>query len=390
MKRNPARPIVLAASLFAAAAVIGADTKPKKAAAPAAPAPAAAAAKGSEIPTQPDAVLATVNGDAIKAAEVDAAIGKILAQRGMPIDALPPGQRDQAVRSMLDDLILDKLVSKASADIAVAPADVDSEFAKIRQRRGGTDDEIKKELSKMGMTIESLKSEIGTRMKQRRWVDEQIKGKFKDPSDTDAKEFYEKNPQHFEQPEQVRASHILFRLEQNATPEQITAASKKAEGAIARTAKEDFAKLADELTEDPSGKGQGGDLNYFPRKGAMVEPFAEAAFKLQKDEVAKEPVRSNFGYHVIKVTDRKAASKQSFDEAKTQIVEFLGREKKNAAVEEVLKNLRDTAKIDIKLPPPAAPAPMPPTAAPEAAPKSAPVEAVTPPVSAPATPAPAK
>ncbi len=382
MKRNPARPLILAASLVAAAGVIGADLTPKKPAAP-----AETPAQPGAIPTAPDAVLATVDGDAIKAGDVDLAIGKILKQRGMPADALPPGQRDQIVRSMLDDLIMEKLVTKASAKTEITEAEVTSEFDKIKQRRGGTDEDIKKDLAGMGMTIESLKADIKERMQQRKWVDDQIKGKFQEPSDTDAKAFYEKNPQHFEQPEQVRASHILFRLEANANPEQITAAMKKAEAAIGRAKKEDFAKLAQELSEDPGSKPNGGDLDFFPRKGAMVEPFAEAAFKLKKDEVTTEPVRSNFGYHVIKVTDRKAATKQSFDDAKPQIVDFLGREKKNDAVQGVLKDLRDHAKVEMKLPPAPAPsATTPPVAVPDAAPAPAkkPVEAVTPPVTAPA------
>jgi peptidyl-prolyl cis-trans isomerase C len=385
MKSNPARPFVIAVSLIAAAAVIGADTSPKTARATSAQTPA----QPGTPPLAPETVLATVDGETIKAGDVDAAIGKIMAQRGMPPDALPPGQRDQIVRSMVDDLIMEKLVTKASAQTAIPDAEVNAEFGKILQRRGGSEDDIKKELAGMGMTLESLKADIKHRMQQRRWVDDQIKGKFQEPTDVEAKEFYEKNPQHFEQPEQVRASHILFKLEQNANPEQITAAMKKAEGAIARSKTEDFGKLAQELSDDPGSKPQGGDLDFFPRKGAMVEPFAEAAFKLKKDEVAQEPVRSNFGYHVIKVTDRKPAAKQSLDEAKPQIVDYLGREKKNEAVQGVLKGLRDQAKVELKLPPPAAPsATTPPVAAPTGAPepKRKPVEAVTPPVSAPPAP----
>jgi peptidyl-prolyl cis-trans isomerase C len=290
---------------------------------------------------------------------------------------------------MLEDMIVEKLVTKASAKTEVSDAEVNGEFDKIRQRRGGSEEDVKKELASMGMTLESLKADIKERIQQRRWVENQIKGKFQEPTEAEAKEFYEKNPQHFEQPEQVRASHILFKLEANANPEQITAAMKKAEQTIDRAKKEDFGKLAQELSEDPGSKGQGGDLNFFPRKGAMVEPFAEAAFKLKKDEVTPEPVRSNFGYHVIKVTDRKAASKQAFDEAKPQIVDYLGREKKNDAVQVVLKDLREHAKVEVKLPPPAAPsAATPPVAVPDAtpAPQRKPVEAVTPPVTAPPVP----
>lgn len=381
MKRSPARPFVLVASLAAAVAVIGADTTPKK---PAAPETAPAA---GGVPTAPDAVLATVNGENILAKDVDAAIGKILAQRGMPADALPPGQRDQIVRSMLDDMIMEKLVAKASAGVKISDEEVNGEFDKIRQRRGGTDEDIQKELAGLGMTIEKLKGEIRERMQQRKWVDSQIQGKVKEATEADAKEFYDKNPQHFEQPEQVRASHILFSIKPDASPEEVTATMKKAEQAIDRSKKEDFGKLAQELSEDPGSKPQGGDLDFFPRKGAMVEPFAEAAFKLKKDEVSPEPVRSNFGYHVIKVTDRKAAEKQAFETAKPRILSYLGGERKNNAVQTVLDDLRSSAKVEMKLPPPAAPTfTPPPVGAPAGAPAadSKPVEAVTPPVTAPA------
>jgi hypothetical protein len=113
---------------------------------------------------------------------------------------------------------------------------------------------------------------------------------------------------------------------------------------------------------------------------------------LKKDEVTAEPVRSQFGYHVIKQTDRKPASKQSFEEAKPQIVNYLGNERKNQAVQGVLDDLRGKAKVDVKLPPLPAPGAgagpagaTPPAPAPEAKPepKRQPVEAVTPPVSAP-------
>jgi peptidyl-prolyl cis-trans isomerase C len=370
MKSHPIRPFVLTASLLTAVAVIGADTTPKKAA-DAAPASAPAAA-----PAQADQVLATVNGEEIKSSHVNAEIGKILAQRGMPPDAIPAQQRDQIVRSMLDDMIMDKLVTKAAADTKISDAEVNGEFDKIRQRRGGTDDEIKKELAGMGMTIESLKADIKDRMQKRKWVDDQIKGKVADATDADAKAFFDKNPTQFEQPEQVRASHILFRLEPNAAPDKITETMKKAEQAIQRAKKEDFAKLAGELSEEPGAKERGGDLNFFPRQGMMVEEFADAAFKLKKDEVTAEPVRTQFGYHVIKVTDRKPAEKQKFEEVKPQIVEYLGREKKNEAIQTVLTDLREKSKVEVKLPPPA------PAAAIPGAP-GVPVEAVTPPVTVP-------
>ena len=387
MKRSSGRPLVVAASLAVAAVVIGADTSPKPkpadAPSPTPPAGAAAAADANQV-------LATVNGEAIKSGEVDAEISQVLAQRGMPPNAIPAAERGAIVRRMLDQMITDKLVTQASAGVKIENAEVDSELEKIRQQNRITDEEITKQLAQVGKTLESLKADIKGQMQKRKWVEDQIKDKVQAASDTEAKEFYDKNPQHFQQPELVRASHILIKTAENAVPADITNALKKAEQAIERAKKEDFGKLAQELSEDPGSKARGGDLDFFPRNGRMVEPFAEAAFKLKKDEITPEPVRSQHGYHVIKVTDRKAASTQSFEEAKPNIVEFLGRERKGIAMQTVLQNLRDQAKVDIKLPPPAPPvnellqgAPGAAAPQPKAAPKRQPVEAVTPPVSAP-------
>jgi peptidyl-prolyl cis-trans isomerase C len=282
---------------------------------------------------------------------------------------VPADQKPVVLRMLLDDMINERLMNKACAGVKVDPAAVDAEFAKILKARGASEEDAKKELAQMGMTIEKVKADISQRMQQRQWVDEQIKGKAADATDAEAKEFYEKNPQHFDQPDQVRASHILFRVEPDATPEKVTATLKKAEGATARAKKEDFAKLAGELSEEPGAAERGGDLNFFPRKGAMVEPFAEAAFKLQKGEVSPEPVRTEFGYHVIKVTDKKAGGKQPFDDAKPQIVAFLSRERKRVAIDEVIAGMRQKADVKLNIAAPAAPA--------------TPATATTPPISVP-------
>jgi peptidyl-prolyl cis-trans isomerase C len=259
---------------------------------------------------------------------------------------------------LLNDIINERLLAKAAAGTKVEMATVEAEYAKIRDARKVTDEDVKKDLAQAGMTIEMLKANMQKQMQERQWMDEQIKGKAADASEADAKEFYEKNPQHFDQPEQVRASHILFRLAPDASPELISAAMKKAEAATERAKKEEFAKLAGELSEEPGAAERGVDLNFFPRQGAMVEPFAAAAFKLKKGELSPEPVRSQFGYHVIKVTDRKDAAKQPFADAKPQILAYLSRERKRIAIDEVIGALRAKADVQVSAPAPA-PAPVP-------------------------------
>ena len=115
--------------------------------------------------------------------------------------------------------------------------------------------------------------------------------------------YYEEHAKEFETPLQARAAHILISVPEGAGGEA-EAKAKAAAADVLRRAKagEDFAKLARELSQDPGSAGSGGDLGYVS-KGEMVPQFEDALFKLKKGEISPEPVRTPFGFHVIKVTD---------------------------------------------------------------------------------------
>jgi peptidyl-prolyl cis-trans isomerase C len=149
--------------------------------------------------------------------------------------------------------------------------------------------------------------------------------------------------------QEVHARHILVR----AAPgddKASKAAEDKIKAVIERLNKgEDFNKIAGEVTEDPSGKTNGGDLGYFG-KDQMVPPFSEAAFKLEKGQIS-EPVKTDFGWHVIKVEDKRAKQPPKFEEVKPQIERYvIGK-----AQSEMVQDLRKDAKIE-RLDKPAAPA----------------------------------
>ena len=107
---------------------------------------------------------------------------------------------------------------------------------------------------------------------------------------------------------------------------------------------EDFAKLAKENSEDGSASN-GGDLSYF-RKGQMVKPFEDAAFGLEKDQISPV-VETQFGYHVIKVTDKKAAHTLTYDEVSKDIEKFLINNRKRDEVNKTVEALKKKAKIEI-------------------------------------------
>jgi len=152
--------------------------------------------------------------------------------------------------------------------------------------------------------------------------------------------------------QEVHARHILIRAaagDDKASKE----AEDKIKAIIARLKKgEDFAKVASEMTEDPSGKANGGDLGYFTKE-QMVPEFADVAFKLDKGQIS-EPVHTQFGWHVIKVEDKRKKPAPSFDEVKPQIEQYVTRK----AQADLVTKLRADAKIEknYTVAPPAAPA----------------------------------
>ena len=155
-------------------------------------------------------------------------------------------------------------------------------------------------------------------------------------SPDDIKRYYEDNEQQYSTPEQVRASHILLKTE------------GKDDAAVKKQAEADFAKLATQYSEDEASKGKGGDLDFFP-KGQMVPEFDKAAFALKVGEIS-DLVKSQYGYHIIKVTEKKAAAKKSLDEVRAQIEDQLKWERAQAeaqrVADEVAGKLKTPADFD--------------------------------------------
>jgi peptidyl-prolyl cis-trans isomerase C len=141
--------------------------------------------------------------------------------------------------------------------------------------------------------------------------------------------------------QEVHARHILFRVANPTDDAASKAAEAKVKAVIDRLKKgEDFSKVANELTEDPSGKANGGDLGYFSKE-QMVPEFSEVAFKLDKGQVS-DPVKTQFGWHVLKVEDKRQRQAPAFDTVRDQVEQFAVRK---AQVDLVTK-LRADAKIE--------------------------------------------
>ena len=304
--------------------------------------PAPAAAKPIELPE----VVAIVNGKEIKREELEKIFQAAVQQTGMDPANLSSEQQLGGYTQLLNDLIERQLLLEAAAGVKVTDADVDAEIKKFKSQF--PDEAVfEAQMKQAGMNEEKLKTDVREELRIRGYMQSQIKTPEVTPEQ--AKSFYESNQKEFERPETVKASHILFMVDPDAPAEVVKEKEEAAKKAAVRAKKgEDFTTLAKELSEEPGAKESGGDLGFFP-KDRMVPEFANAAFQQKIDEIG-EPVKTQFGWHVIKVTDKKDAGTVPFDEVKDQISAYLKSTGQREAVQGVMKNLKDSAKVETFLP----------------------------------------
>jgi len=333
-KKSPAAQTAAAAATPAAVTGQGSGTPPA--------APAAPPAPPKPVPVQLPDVVARVNGQDVKKDDFDRMIHTLESRAGQPI---PADRRDEILRGALDQLIVYTLLSQESKarGIKVETADVD---AKMQQLRGQfpTQAAFEKALKDRGMTLEGLKKDAFIDISVTKLMDAEV-ATLPGPSDAEARDFYAKNPDRFKEEESVRASHILVRVDPNADA-ATKAKAKSTIDTVLKKAKagEDFGKLAQTYSQDGSA-AQGGDLNFFP-KGQMVPEFSNVAFALKTGEIS-DVVTTQFGYHIIKVTDRKPGRVVPFEEAQAQIKQFLEGQKKQQHADSFIDGLKKKAKIEI-------------------------------------------
>lgn len=315
--------------------------------APAAPQPSGTPAAGADagtgsVATPPVAAatgpVATVNGKPIPPDEYNAELQKVT-KTGAEI----PEDRLQRIKeNILKRLIEGELVRQAveKEAITVPPEEVDVAFKEYRDRFKN-DEQFQNYLKHGNITEQSIKDRILDKRALEKLIEK--KGNLT-ITEAEAREFYDKNQRFYREREGVKASHILIKLEQNATPEQEKEALTKAQALSARIkGGESFEDLAKVESQGPSAD-KGGDLGFFS-KGQMVQPFEEVAFKLKIGEVS-EPVRTRFGFHIIKVYERREDKQKTFDEVRPQIEESLKNKKFFQERRRLLEELRAEAKIE--------------------------------------------
>ncbi|MBL0225903.1 MAG: peptidylprolyl isomerase [Geobacteraceae bacterium] len=291
-------------------------------------------------------VVARVNGVAISALELKRANKVMLAgQRGTSPSA---DQQKEFEKQALSQLVSAELLYQAGQKLEVKDLDkqITDKLAQGRARFSSEQDFIKA-LKDMDMEEKDLRDYTRRDAIITNFIEKTIVPKVT-VTEEEARKFYDQNPDKFSRPESVKASHILLGVDQKASAEDKKTAREKAEKLRKELAGgADFAALAKGNSTCPSSQ-QGGDLGFFG-KGQMVPAFEQAAFALKPGEIS-DVVETQFGYHIIKLTEKKAAEKVDFTkEARPRIEEYLKNQKVGAAVNEFLTETRKTAKIELFL-----------------------------------------
>jgi len=292
-----------------------------------------------------DAIV-TVNDTKITQGQFDDMFDKQVSSpmfKAMGIDV--KSDKNSFIYNMIKERVINELIVKAlineevkKRNITVTDKEVEDAVKEIINKLGSKE-VLDNALKQNGITSAQFKKDLKDEVKMKK-----LAGTLgsSDISDADAKKFYDSNKDKFKVPDRVRASHILI----SVNPEEIKAKEAKAQQLLQEVKKDtkQFARIAKENSEDTGSAAQGGDLGFFAATD-MVPEFSKAAFSMKPNTVSDKLVRTQYGYHIIMVTDRAAATTEKFETVKDDIKAYLANQKQIELVDNLVESLKKTAQI---------------------------------------------
>ena len=299
---------------------------------------------GSPLMAQAYGPAVTINDVEITRAKVQAQVDHLINERGLNSGGITqPAVYQQMQQEVIDRLITQELLWQEAQrrGVIASDADIDEQLEKMKGGFG-SEQAFLFQIEAGGFSEKSYREDI----RQQRSVQQMIAGELAQAvavSDEEIQAFYSENIEQMTVPEAVRARHILVKLAADDD-----AAREAAQDRIAVIQNElqdgtDFVVLATERSDAPSAP-KGGDLGYFGR-GQMVAPFEDAAFALQPGEISAV-VETQFGFHIIRVEERREAQAVPVEEAAERISAYLTQGKLQSAVEDLVDDLHASAEIE--------------------------------------------
>ncbi len=295
-----------------------------------------------------DRIVAIVNQEIITLSEVEKWSGP-LQKEIEAADRLEKREKvNEVSRKVLEKLVEEKLIDQEAkrAGIKVSTKEVEFALEEIKRQNGSSQEEMENALTKEGLTLEAFKQQIEKRLLRDRLVSWSVKVEPK-VGEKELLDFYQKNIDRYQSRLTYRPSHIFFVIPKEATSEEISGIRRKCQQVLEKIRKgEDFGEMAILYSQDASSKDRG-DLGYF-KKGELLPAFEREAIRLKVGEVSGI-VRTQFGFHIIKLFDRKGGGPAPFEEVKEKVQADCYEKKMEKAFNEFLSKLREKSMIEMKL-----------------------------------------
>jgi len=291
-----------------------------------------------------EGTIAAVNGLVITQEDFDREMSRVKRQLLNMGKHLKDSQMPGIKKEVLENLINRELLYQQSQrkGIKIDEATINDQVMTLK-KRFPSEAEFKGALTKANLSVAAIKTQIARALSIEQLIGTYVSKKVT-VSGQEIKAFYDSHPDLFKQSEQVRASHILIKVDPQTDEGKRAEAQKKIKEIQQKLQKgEDFTILAKALSEGPS-KVKGGDLGYFSR-GQMVKSFEEAAFTLKPDEVS-DIVETKFGYHLIKVIEKRPEATIAFEDAKDKLGQYLKQQKVQKEVRIYVDKLKEKAKVE--------------------------------------------
>ena len=295
-----------------------------------------------------DRIVAVVNKEIITLSEVERMIGHLKEEIEGGNRLERRGRINELSRMALEKLIEEKLIDQEAkkTGIKAAAKEIDGSIDEIKRRNAATQEDLEKVLARDGLTLEAFKKEIEKKIIRSKLVQWAVKVE-PNVGEKELRDFYLKNADRYRTEESYRPGHILLKVPKEATPEEVREIRAKCQKVQAKIrAGEDFGELAILYSEDISSKDRG-DLGVF-KKGELLPAFEKEALRLKVGEVS-EVFRTDFGFHIIKLLNRKGWDPLPFEEMKEKVrQDYLEREFEKG-LKQFLTTLREKSIIEIKL-----------------------------------------
>ncbi len=295
-----------------------------------------------------DFIVAVVNQEIITLSEVEKWAGPFQ-EEIQTKDRLERRERVREVyRKVLEKLIEEKLIDQEvkRSGVKVTSKEIEGALEEVKRRNAATQEDLEKALANEGLTLEAYKKEIEKRLQRMKLINWAVKVESQ-AGEREWRDFYQKNIDRYRSNESYRPSQILFLVPKGATPEEIREIRKKCEKVLEKVkGGEDFGEMVLLYSEDISAKDRG-DLGYF-KKGELLPEFEKEALRLQVGEVSGI-IRTNFGFHVIKLLDRKGGTPPPFEEVMEKVKADYYEKEMEKAFQQFLSTLKEKSVIEIKL-----------------------------------------